>query len=121
MSGLAGWIAPPGKGPDESAVATMLEALAHRGVPGEELVGVADRNTKRHAVLGATLCDKPSRISVALDGAIANARELRAELERRGHAFKLGSGAELVLRAYQRWDKDVARHLRGAFSFAVWD
>jgi asparagine synthase (glutamine-hydrolysing) len=121
MSGLAGWVAPSGKGPDESAVAPMLEALAHRGVAGEELVGLADRNAKRHAVLGATLCDKSSRISLALDGAIGNARELRAELERRGYAFRLGSGAELLLRAYQRWDKDVARHLRGAFAFAIWD
>ena len=101
----------------------MLEALAPRNAPGggEELVGLVERRADRRTVMGAALCDRASGLSVALDGSIANAAELRADLLRRGYAFPAGSTAELLLRAYQRWDRDVARHLRGALALAIWD
>jgi asparagine synthase (glutamine-hydrolysing) len=127
MAGLAGWVAAPDRGPGkkagpgEDALGEMLGALSHRTAEGEALVGLIDRGPKRTAVMGATLCDTASRISVALDGAIANAAALRAELSAKGYQFAVNSGAELLLRAYQRWDKDVAKHLRGAFAFAIWD
>jgi asparagine synthase (glutamine-hydrolysing) len=65
-------------------------------------------------------------VALALDGAILNAAELRAQLERHGYGFA-GEGegaaahAEVLLRAYQYWDKEVVKQLRGAFAFALWD
>ena len=84
-------------------------------------MGLVERRAGRRAVMGAALCDRASGISVALDGAIANADELRAELARRGYPFNGAGSAELLLRAYQRWDRDVAKHLRGALALAIWD
>jgi len=60
-------------------------------------------------------------VSLALDGELLNAAELRAELARRGVALAAEGDAELLLRAYQYWDKDVVRRLRGAFALAIWD
>jgi asparagine synthase (glutamine-hydrolysing) len=118
MCGLAGW-ATTGTAPDPRALAAMMETLSHRG-DGEALSAVIDRQPRRAVVLAASLNDPASGISLALDGAILNAAELRAGLAKRGHGFRGKTDAELLLRAYQHWDKEVVKHLRGAFAFAVW-
>jgi len=121
MGCIAGWIAGSGKAPDESTIAPMLEALAHRSTGGESYCAAVEHRAGRELVLGATLCDSAARISLALDGAIVNRAELRGALARRGYRLALGSDTELALRAYQHWDKDVVKHLRGAFALALWD
>jgi len=119
MCGLAGWVTT-GTAPDPRALAPMMDALAHRS-DGEALSAVIDRQPKRALVMAASLSDPDIGISLALDGAILNAAELRAQLAKRGYPFKYKTDAELLLRAYQQWDKEVVKHLRGAFAFAVWD
>ena len=113
MAGIAGWIAPGRRPGDEAALGPMAAALAHRTHAGETLSGVVDVNERRQAVLGASLRDEPSGISVVLDGSLANERELRADLGWRGFPFRTATAAEVLLRAYQYWDKDVVKHLRG--------
>ena len=119
MCGLAGWAASRGAA-EESVLGAMLEALAQRNA-GASLSAVLDRHPRRSVVLGASLVDAASGISLALDGAILNAAELRARLAGRGYLFAGESNAEVLLRAYQHWDKEVVKQLRGAFAFALWD
>ncbi len=122
MSAIAGWIAPSrSSAPDESVLAAMLELLAHRNEDDEALCAVVDRNRKREVLMAAALSDPGSSVSLSLDGAIANAAQLKAALSKRGFAFKTQSSSEVLLRAYQYWDKDVVKHLSGQFAFAVWD
>jgi asparagine synthase (glutamine-hydrolysing) len=119
MAGIAGWVARRAR--DEAPLGAMAAALAHRARPGETLEGVVDADARRQAVLGATLHDAASGIALVLDGTLANAGELKSELARHGFSFARGSDEEVLLRAYQYWDKDVVKQLRGAFAFAVWD
>ena len=131
MSGIAGWVAEGrgGPAPREESLLPMLMAIDHRLRAEEEMVALVERRGARNVVLGAGVCDREVGVSVALDGTIANAAELRAELARKGYAFPRAagaaavsaSGAELVLRAYQRWDREFVRRLRGAFAIALWD
>jgi asparagine synthase (glutamine-hydrolysing) len=121
VAGIAGWITPARHAGDENALDPMAAALSHRTRGGPGLSGVVDMDQRRQVVLGATLCDEPAGISLVLDGVIANARELRAQLAKRGYHFAGESAEELLLRAYQDWDKDLVKHLRGAFAFALWD
>jgi asparagine synthase (glutamine-hydrolysing) len=120
MGALAGWVAPPRAAPEVDGLAPMLEKLEHRA-RAAEMSAFVDRREAFQAVLGATLYDAPAGVALALDGAIGNRAELRGELARRGYRFPLGSDEELLLRAYQHWDKDVVKRLRGAFAFALWD
>lgn len=120
MCGLAGWAASRG-GADSSVLAAMVEVLGHRNGAGEGLSALIDRHPRRSIVLAASLVDRESGVALALDGAILNAPELRAQLVRSGYAFAGESDAELLLRGYQYWDKDVVKQLRGAFAFALWD
>jgi asparagine synthase (glutamine-hydrolysing) len=119
MGGIAGWIAKGAHAPDERAMLPVLEALAHRGGDGEALAFQTESGYR--AVLGQAWYDADADIAVILDGALANRHELRTQLAPRGYAFHGDSGAEVLVRAYQRWDKDVLQHLRGAFAFALWD
>jgi asparagine synthase (glutamine-hydrolysing) len=121
MGGLAGWVAVPRRALDAHALAGMLAPIAHRFHAESELHAVNELEPRQQAVLGATLHDAPSGISLALDGAIANAAELRGFLTRRGHAFQKLNDLEILLRAYQHWDKDAVKQLRGTFAFALWD
>src|SRR4051812_11015843 len=124
MCGLAGWASasqPASQRLDARALAPMAEALAHRTSEGETLCALIDRQPRRALVMAASLSDAELGISLALDGPIANAAELRGELAKRGYKLKGKSDAELVLRAYQHWDKELVKHLRGAFALALWD
>ena len=117
MSGIAGWVAATPNAPEEGTLAAMLQAVAHRGV--EDLCGSVDRRAGRQAVLGASLCDQAARIALVLDGKIDNRRERRVQLAKRDYRFETDSDTEVLLRAYEHWDKDVVRQLHGQFAFAI--
>jgi len=120
MSAIAGWAARRG-GADAGVLAGMLDALAHRTRPGETLSALVDRHPRRNIVLGASLVELASGVGLALDGELLNGAELRGELVSRGYGFVGESDAEVLLHAYQYWDQEVVKHLRGAFAFALWD
>ena len=119
MTGIAGWIAPARSAAPEGALGAMIGALRHRGTG--RLVGYVEHDAARQAVLGVSLHDPAAQISLVLDGTLANARELRARLAGHGFRFAGDSQEEVLLRAYQYWDKDALRQLRGGFAFAIRD
>ena len=120
MSAIAGWASSARGAVDPGPLAAMADALAHRNLEAS-LSAVMDRSPRRSVVLAASLSDAASRISLSLDGALLNAAELRAELARRGFSFSGTGEEEVLLRAYQYWDKEVVKQLRGSFAFAIWD
>src|SRR5690606_37198660 len=125
MAGIAGWAIPSGlaarRGQDERALLPMAEALSHRTGDGESLLACVDQRRRQQLVMSASLWDRRAGIAIALDGAFSNGAELRARLARGGFRLGEGSDAELLMRAYQYWDKDAVRHLRGPFALALWD
>ncbi|HWM44761.1 MAG TPA: asparagine synthase (glutamine-hydrolyzing) [Burkholderiales bacterium] len=124
MGAIAGWIATHSRAPDAAALVPSLEALAHRGNGGgADSAGIFTyRAESGHCVvLGQSHYDPNSEIALVLDGVIANRLELGKRLAARGHASEDESCAQLLARAYERWDKEVVHQLRGAFAFALWD
>ncbi|MEZ0393780.1 MAG: SIS domain-containing protein [Desulfurococcaceae archaeon] len=72
--------------------------------------------------------DCAGRLALALDGSLDNYEELRRRLEARGHAFRSGSGAELVAHLVEEHSRALdplgslvraARELRGSYAAAM--
>jgi asparagine synthase (glutamine-hydrolysing) len=58
---------------------------------------------------------------IVYNGEIYNYRELRKELENRGHQFYTDSDTEAIVHAYDEWGMDCPKYLRGMFALAIWD
>lgn len=58
---------------------------------------------------------------IVFNGEIYNHREVRRELESRGHRFRTHSDTEAIVHAYDEWGDDCVEHLDGMFAFAIAD
>jgi asparagine synthase (glutamine-hydrolysing) len=134
MCGIAGWIAAPESTLAEDTLASMLQAIAHRGPDDEGTSHFRCAGSGHHVFLGhrrlaiidpegahQPMCDTWAGLTLTFNGEIYNFRELREELGRLGYRFTRDSDTEVLLRAYQHWEGEVVHHLRGQFAFAIWD
>lgn len=126
MCGIAGIV---GKLESDGAdIGRMLRALAHRGPDGEGVHadGTAILGHRRLAVIDLEGGRQPLRnvegtIWLVCNGEIYNYVELRQQLEDRGHRFVTHSDCEVIIGLYEAYGDRLLDHLRGMFSFALWD
>jgi asparagine synthase (glutamine-hydrolysing) len=108
----------------------MAETLKHRG-PDEQRVFLSPggRCAFGHARLrvidletGAQpMPNEDGSVQVVFNGEIYNFRELRRELEGRGHRFRTQSDTEVVVHGFEEWGPEVCARLDGMFAFAAWN
>ncbi|MDD8026478.1 MAG: asparagine synthase (glutamine-hydrolyzing) [Acidobacteriota bacterium] len=126
---MCGWVALFNKDHepvDPSVLASMAEALAHRGPDGSGILieGAAGLAHKRLAVIDLAGGAQPMTVgpvTVVHNGEIFNYRELRRELEGRGIIFRTNSDTEVLARAYLAWGEDCVLRFNGMFAFVVFD
>jgi asparagine synthase (glutamine-hydrolyzing) len=131
MCGIAGWIdwerdlRQVGE-----VIKNMTDILRHRG-PDAEGMWLSPRAALGHRRLividpeggiQPMVCNEGGCDYVlTYNGEIYNFRELRRELEAKGHKFRSHSDTEVLLRSYLEWRTDCVRHLNGIFAFGLWD
>jgi asparagine synthase (glutamine-hydrolysing) len=129
MCGIVGFLAPGGdSGEFSDTILSMLGAIAHRGPDGVGYL-VDDRGAigvTRLSIIDAALgtqpmCDRTGRYWICYNGEVYNYRELRAELEQRGCAFRTQSDTEVVLQAWIAWGEASLARLNGGFAFVIYD
>src|SRR4051812_27467164 len=107
----------------------MGDALAPRGPDGdgERVAGGVGLVHRRLAVIDLSergaqpMHDPDTGRSIVFNGCIYNYPELRAELERAGHAFRSTSDTEVLLKGWDEWGEGVLDRLAGMFAFGLSD
>ncbi|SIT58923.1 putative Asparagine synthase [Mesorhizobium prunaredense] len=129
MSGIAGIIHFDGKPVEPGLVEKMTTAMAHRGPDGihhwvKGSIGLGQcmlRTTPESLEETQPLTNEDASLVLVMDGRVDNWEELRGELLGRGAVLRDRSDAELVLRAYQIWERECLPHIDGDFALVIWD
>jgi asparagine synthase (glutamine-hydrolysing) len=129
MCGICGLVAGEREGPpDREAVARMSGRLVHRGPDDEGLFceGPVALAARRLSIIDLAHGHQPienedGSAVVVQNGEIYNHRELRRELEGRGHRFATDCDTEVIVHAYEQWGDAFLERLRGMFGIALWD
>lgn len=127
MCGIAGFVGHGGA----AALGAMMAALAHRGPDGEGTFEEPERRLllghTRLAVIdpehGAQpMWDEAQTVGVVFNGEIYNHRDLRRELEGKGHRFLTHHcDTEVLIHGYREWGQALLSRLNGMFAFCLFD
>ena len=128
MCGIVGMVNLDGRAAEGPLLARMNEAILHRG-PDEDgayLKGHVGLAMRRLAIIDLSggqqpISNEEGTAWIVYNGEVYNYREVKRELEARGHRFHTDCDTEVVLHAYLEYGEDAPKHLRGMFAFAIWD
>src|SRR6184192_1590034 len=129
MCGIAGFInAEHSRDDAEQLIDRMCQVIRHRG-PDDQGTWVGEGvalGMRRLSIIDLAgghqpIFNEDQSILVVFNGEIYNYRELRQILEERGHRFATKSDTETIVHAYEEYGADCVKHLRGMFTFALWD
>jgi asparagine synthase (glutamine-hydrolysing) len=67
------------------------------------------------------MANEDGTVWIAFNGEVYNHRELRRELEQKGHTFRTKSDTEAIIHAYEEYGDRCVERLDGMFAFAIAD
>ncbi|MBI3466160.1 MAG: asparagine synthase (glutamine-hydrolyzing), partial [Planctomycetes bacterium] len=134
MCGIAGGVWTSfGQPIEQDVLDRMTDVLRHRGPDGRGVYrkdhsdgsGVA-LGHRRLSIIdlaggGQPLSNEDDTVWITFNGEIYNYRELRPDLEQKGHRFRTDSDTEVIVHLYEQYGVDCLERLNGMFAFAIWD
>lgn len=129
MCGIAGMYEfREGARADVAVLRRMCNVIAHRGpdddgIYTEGRVGIGMR---RLSIVDLSTGHQPisnedETLWIVFNGEIYNHAELREKLITRGHSYRTHSDTETIVHLYEEYGNNCVHHLRGMFTFAMWD
>ena len=126
MCGIAG-IVDLGSGPVvRDDLQRMCDVMRHRGPDDEGLYlgAAAGLGMRRLSIIDLETGRQPIHnedrtVWVVLNGEIYNYRDLRRDLESRGHSFYTLTDTETIVHLYKEYDDQYVDHLHNIFAFAL--
>ena len=127
MCGVLGGATRDGLVPEPREVEAALGLIAHRGPDAQGLcfgpnwflghrrLSIVDLDPRANQPM------RRGKLLITFNGEIYNFRELRRELEQRGHAFATTSDTEVLLSAYAEYGPACLDRIEGMFAFAIFD
>ncbi len=129
MCGIAGIIACENSAaPRSGQLQAMCDAMLHRG-PDEEgsnIQGNVALGMRRLSIIDLAGGSQPifnedQTVLCVFNGEIYNYRELRQDLEKRGHTFSTNSDTEVIVHGYEEYGDTFPVKLNGMFAIALHD
>jgi asparagine synthase (glutamine-hydrolysing) len=113
---------------DPEILFRMMRALEHRG-PDDEGSFVSEGAFLGHRRLSIIdleagrqpIANEDGRIRVVFNGEIYNHKDLRRDLEARGHRFESRTDGEVLPHLWEQEREAMLGRLNGMFAFALWD
>ena len=113
---------------ERETIVQMARSIAHRG-PDDEgffIAGPVGLGFRRLSIIDLAgghqpMSNSEGTVWIIFNGEIYNYKELRAELQSKGHQFRTNSDTEVIIYGYEEWGADVFNHLNGMFGLAIWD
>jgi|GEM_PF-1475074 len=139
MSGIAGILRFDDRPIQERRLSHMLDQVRWRGPDdaGQTVLGrcalgchqlkILDVNASQQPMSvgekpGAVRRARSGSLHIVFNGEIFNYHAIRKKLTRFKHPFRSEqSDTEVLLFGYRQWGKQMPKHLRGMFAFAIWD
>jgi asparagine synthase (glutamine-hydrolysing) len=113
---------------ERETIVRMADSIRHRGPDddGDFIDGPIGLGFRRLSIIDLAgghqpMSDVEETVWVIFNGEIYNFKELRADLEQRGHLFRTRSDTEVIIHGYKEWDSGVFNRLNGMFGLAIWD
>ena len=114
---------------ERALLQSLVNFLAYRGpdshnswMEGSIGLGHAMLRTTRESLGEQQPANLDGRFWIVADARLDSREELTGELKRSGLVVSANApDSELILHAYAAWGSPCVEHLRGDFSFAVWD
>jgi len=126
---------------DKNLLIRMTDLLKHRGPDdsgyyvggnnnasayGESRDGYVGLGIRRLAIIDLETGHQPihnedKTIWIVLNGEIYNFKDLRKNLEGKGHRFYTRSDTETIVHLYEEYGVECLNYLEGMFAFALWD
>jgi len=113
---------------DRATLARMRDTLVHRGPDdGHEFVaGGVGLGFRRLSIIDLAggrqpIPNEDGDVVLVMNGEIYNHAKLREGLKQRGHRFRTGSDAEVLVHLYEERGEKLVDELIGMFAFAILD
>ena len=111
-----------------NALKGMIAMIHHRGPDGfgfyrDERAGLAHARLSIIDLEGGwqPIHNEDKTVWIIFNGEIFNYKELRGDLEKKGHRFYTMSDTEVIIHLYEDHGPNCVTYLNGQFAFAIWD
>src|ERR1700720_4000046 len=103
------------RGPDDSGIwEKLFSDGSYIGLGSRRLAGL-DLSSSGHM----PMCNEDASLWITYNGEIYNFRELRGELQSKGHRFASATDTEVVLHLFEQEGPDCLKRLNVMFAFAI--
>lgn len=114
---------------DKQLIKQMTESIIHRGPDGKghftdtgislghrrlSIIDLSERGKQ-------PMSNENGTIWITFNGEIYNFKELKKELQQKGHIFISNTDTEVILHGYEEYGKQFVKRLNGMFAFGLWD
>ncbi|HYO87533.1 MAG TPA: asparagine synthase (glutamine-hydrolyzing), partial [Candidatus Limnocylindrales bacterium] len=104
------------RGPDHSGLLVQQGAQFSLGL-GSQRLSIIDLSDAGNM----PICNEAGDVWIVYNGELYNHRELRAELEARGHQYSSNTDTETIVHAYEEYGLNCLKRFNGMFAFALYD